>query len=79
MKLRKLIILTIITSILFLAVPQKSSAQMYVNAQSAILMEQDSGRVIFEKDAHTERRIASITKIMSSLVAIKYGNLEQIV
>ena len=79
MKLRKLIILTIITSILFLAVPQKSSAQMYVNAQSAILMEQDSGRVIFEKDAHTERRIASITKIMTALLAVESGKLDETV
>ncbi|PAE11840.1 D-alanyl-D-alanine carboxypeptidase [Niallia circulans] len=79
MKLRKLIILTIITSILFLAIPQKSSAQMYVSAQSAILMEQDSGRVIFEKDAHTKRRIASITKIMTALLAVESGKLEDTV
>ena len=79
MKLRKLIILTIITSILFLAIPQKSSAQMYVSAQSAILMEQDSGRVIFEKDAHTKRRIASITKIMTALLAVESGKLEETV
>lgn len=62
MKLRKLIILTIITSILFLAIPQKSSAQMYVSAQSAILMEQDSGRVIFEKDAHTKEGLLVLQK-----------------
>lgn len=79
MKLRKLIILTLITSILFLAIPQKSSAQMYVSAQSAILMEQDSGRVIFEKDAHTKRRIASITKIMTALLAVESGKLEDTV
>lgn len=79
MKSRKFIILTIITSILFLAIPQKSSAQMYVSAQSAILMEQDSGRVIFEKDAHTQRRIASITKIMTAILAIESGKLDETV
>ncbi|WP_400242081.1 D-alanyl-D-alanine carboxypeptidase family protein [Niallia sp. JL1B1071] len=79
MKLRKIIILTIITSILFLAIPQKSSAQMYVSAQSAILMEQDSGRVIFEKAAHTQRRIASITKIMTAILAIESGKLDETV
>ncbi|WP_312092456.1 D-alanyl-D-alanine carboxypeptidase family protein [Niallia sp.] len=79
MKSRKIIILTIITSILFLAIPQKSSAQMYVSAQSAILMEQDSGRVIFEKDAHTQRRIASITKIMTAILAIESGKLDKTV
>jgi serine-type D-Ala-D-Ala carboxypeptidase (penicillin-binding protein 5/6) len=79
MKLRKFIILTIITSILFLAIPQNSSAQIYVSAQSAILMEQDSGRVIFEKDAHTQRRIASITKIMTAILAIESGKLDETV
>ncbi len=79
MKSRKFIILTIITSILFLAIPQNSSAQMYVSAQSAILMEQDSGRVIFEKDAHTQRRIASITKIMTAILAIESGKLDETV
>jgi serine-type D-Ala-D-Ala carboxypeptidase (penicillin-binding protein 5/6) len=79
MKSRKIIIFTIITSILFLAIPQKSSAQMYVSAQSAILMEQDSGRVIFEKDAYTQRRIASITKIMTAILAIESGKLDKTV
>lgn len=79
MKSRKIIIFTIITSILFLAIPQKGSAQMYVSAQSAILMEQDSGRVIFEKDAYTQRRIASITKIMTAILAIESGKLDKTV
>ena len=79
MKSSKIIILTIITSILFLAIPQKSSAQMYVSAQSAILMEKDSGRVIFEKDAHTQRKIASITKIMTAILAIESGKLDKTV
>lgn len=79
MKSRKFIILTIITSILFFAIPQNSSAQIYVSAQSAILMEQDSGRVIFEKDAHTQRRIASITKIMTAILAIESGKLDETV
>lgn len=52
---------------------------MYVSAQSAILMEQDSGRVIFEKDAYTQRRIASITKIMTAILAIESGKLDKTV
>lgn len=46
-----------------------------VSAANAILMEASTGRVLFEKDAHEERPIASITKVMTALVAIRYGDL----
>lgn len=41
-----------------------------VSAQSAILMDAGSGRVLYEKDAHTKRLIASTTKLMTALVAV---------
>lgn len=77
MKLRKGIILSMVISILLLAIPGKSNAQIYVSASSAVLMEQESGRVIFEKDAYTQRRIASITKIMTALLAVESGKLNE--
>ena len=77
MKLSKVIILSVITSMLILAIPQNTSAAMYVSASSAVLMEQDSGRIIFEKDANTKRRIASITKIMTAILAIESGKLKE--
>lgn len=43
------------------------------SAQSAILMEAESGRILFEKDIHTRRPIASITKLMTALVAVECG------
>lgn len=48
-----------------------------VGAEGAILMEQDSGRVIFEKNAHTQAKIASITKIMTAIIAIEHGVLDE--
>lgn len=41
-----------------------------MSAASAILVDADSGRVLYEKDAHTRRLIASITKLMTALVAV---------
>ena len=38
-------------------------------------MEQHSGRVLYEKNAHTPMRIASITKIMTAILAIESGML----
>jgi D-alanyl-D-alanine carboxypeptidase len=62
---------------LLISVPRHSSAEMSVSARSAILIEQESGRVLFEKDAHTKRRIASITKIMTALLAIESGKMDE--
>jgi D-alanyl-D-alanine carboxypeptidase (penicillin-binding protein 5/6) len=50
-----------------------------VSAKSAILIEQHSGRILFAKDAHTKRRIASITKIMTAILAIESGKLDDTV
>jgi D-alanyl-D-alanine carboxypeptidase len=65
---------------LFLAnIPQKVDASLGVSASSAVLLEQKSGRILFEKDAHTKRRIASITKIMTAILAIESGKMNQYV
>lgn len=42
-------------------------------AASAILMEADSGRVLYEHNAHERRYIASITKLMTALVVVDSG------
>ena len=46
-------------------------AQLY--ARSAVLMDADSGRVLFEKDGKTARPIASTTKIMTCILALEEG------
>lgn len=61
-----------------LASPGKSfAAAPSVTAASAILMDQDSGRVLYEKNANDVRRIASITKIMTAILAIESGKLDE--
>ncbi|MBM7577476.1 D-alanyl-D-alanine carboxypeptidase family protein [Jeotgalibacillus terrae] len=47
-----------------------------VSAQSSILIEAESGRVLFNKNEHEKLKIASITKIMTAHVALKHGNLD---
>lgn len=54
-----------------------SAYNFSVSGQSAILMEQESGRVLYEKDAHKQLRIASITKIMTAILAIESGKMEE--
>ena len=42
-----------------------------VSAVSAILVDAESGRVLYEKNPHQKRLIASITKLMTALVAVE--------
>ena len=59
--------------------PPKPGADLAVNAKSAILMDADSGTVIFEKSSNIQLPPASITKIMTMLLvmeAIDEGRLK---
>ena len=50
------------------------SAVPQVSAASAVMMDGDTGRVLYEKDSRTRRPIASITKLMTALVALESGH-----
>ena len=49
------------------------------SATAAILVDSDSGRVLYEQNADAKMLIASTTKIMTALVAIREGNLSDMV
>lgn len=44
------------------------------SASAAVLMEQSSGRVLYQQNPDEERLIASVTKIMTALVALEHGD-----
>ncbi len=50
-----------------------------ISAQSFVLMDASSGRVLTEQNANVKRGMASTTKIMTAIVAIEYGDLESVV
>ncbi|MDE7187262.1 MAG: D-alanyl-D-alanine carboxypeptidase, partial [Lachnospiraceae bacterium] len=56
--------------------PEKS-LQLY--AQSAVLMDADSCRVLYGKNAEDILPMASTTKIMTCILALEYGNPEEVV
>ncbi|GAA0247574.1 D-alanyl-D-alanine carboxypeptidase family protein [Faecalicatena contorta] len=45
-------------------------------AQSAVLMDADSGRILFSKNGQQEKAMASTTKIMTCILALEYGKLD---
>lgn len=48
-------------------------------AQAAVLMDADSGRILFAKNGQEERAMASTTKIMTCILALEYGRLDEII
>jgi len=49
---------------------------IYLSGSSCILIDANTGRILFEKNPHVKMPMASTTKIMTALVALEYGNLE---
>lgn len=54
-----------------LVLPSAVLAAPETSAQSLVLMHRDTGQILYEKDADTQRLIASTTKIMTALVVLE--------
>jgi D-alanyl-D-alanine carboxypeptidase (penicillin-binding protein 5/6) len=48
-----------------------------ITAQSALLMDFTTGRILYQKDAYAQASPASTTKILTALVALERGDLQQ--
>ena len=48
-------------------------------AQSAVLMDADTGRILYAKNAEEQRPMASTTKIMTLILALENANPDDIV
>lgn len=55
---------------------EKTADTLKLYAQSAVLIDADSGRILYEKDAHKILPMASTTKIMTCILALEYGNMD---
>lgn len=74
--MKKLICLFVI--ITFAVFPVKIHA-LGISARFACVIDAATGRVLFEKNAYSVHSMASTTKIMTALVALKYSNPDEIV
>ncbi len=71
--MKKIIVLM---SLLFLFFPYHVKA---ISAECVIVMDQDSGRVLYEHNSDRIRSVASISKIMTGILAIESGKLNEVV
>lgn len=76
---RKWWAIVLISALLISLIPFKEVQAVSVSSRNAVLLDQDSGRVLFEKDAHNKERIASITKIMTAIIAVESGMMQDTV
>ncbi|ASN05471.1 D-alanyl-D-alanine carboxypeptidase family protein [Virgibacillus necropolis] len=64
---------------LILLSPLHGIAKPGVSAVNAVLMNESTGEVLYEKKAHEKQKIASITKIMTAIIAIESGKMNETV
>lgn len=78
MFLRKTLVFLAVLAIAFWGVSAPSAAEsVSLSAASAVLYEPTSGLVLYEKEAHTVRPMASTTKLMTALVGADHLLPEQ--
>ena len=54
-----------------------SAAELNLQAQAALVMDAQTGEILYEKDIHTKREPASTTKIVTCMLALEHLDPEQ--
>lgn len=81
--MKKILLIILIIIICLYSVPafaqKNENNTLELNSSAAILMENSTGRILYEKNPHQKMYPASITKIMTALLALEKGNLDSVV
>ena len=77
--MKKLIVFILVLCFGFTTYAEDIEEPTEIYAQSAVLMDAESGRVLFEKNGTDRKAMASTTKIMTCIIALEKGNLEEVV
>lgn len=72
-------ILAALAALVLMSACSVPSFAVSTSATAAVLVEAESGNVIYEKNAHSRRGPASTTKIMTALVAAEHSSPDEIV
>lgn len=79
MTMKRVIAAVLAACICLMDIPAEASApptELY--AQSAVLMDGDSGRVLFEKNGEEQRPMASTTKILTCILVLENAGLAEV-
>ncbi len=56
---------------------ESAAGALYLSAKSAVVIEAETGTVLYEKDMNAHRAMASTTKIMTAILTIEAGDLDR--
>ncbi len=76
-KFRKIILLGACLVTTLAMVPEKAKASVNVSSEGACVMDVQSGAVLYDKNMNNQEYPASITKIMTTLVALENSSLSE--
>lgn len=74
---RILAILVLVSVLMLRTLPVVAAPR--VTADAAVLMDWKTGTVLYEKNAHSIRHPASLTKMLTAVVALEHANLQDVV
>lgn len=80
--MKKILCILLMVFVIFSDIRFSSKAEnvnISLHSESAVLIDAKSGRVLYGKNEDKVRPMASTTKIMSLIVALEYGDMNQIV
>ena len=77
--LKKLVAVTLVISTFVSTVAFANPSEPTVNAQSAILMEPETGTIIYEKNSEDKMYPASMTKMLTALVLLDYFDYDALI
>ena len=69
----------ILLTIIFITFSNIQLVKANDTSKSSIIMDLDTGRVLYEKNAHQKQLIASTTKIMTAIITIENASMNEIV
>ncbi|SDZ34526.1 D-alanyl-D-alanine carboxypeptidase (penicillin-binding protein 5/6) [Proteiniborus ethanoligenes] len=75
--MKKIILFFLLIFFIFNAETLASSYEPDISAEAAILIDADTGMILFEKNANQSMFPASTTKILTGIIAIEKGSLEK--
>ncbi|MDQ5823345.1 MAG: D-alanyl-D-alanine carboxypeptidase [Chloroflexota bacterium] len=77
-----LLLLLLLSSMLGVAgaapAPQEALAEPEIGARAAIVVEYPSGRILYSRAMHDQLAPASTTKILTAILALEYGKLDEV-
>lgn len=71
------ILIIVLLSFSTISYAEEETLQLY--AQSAVLMDADSGRILYAQDSESSMANASTTKILTCILALEYGAFDEVV